>query len=448
VIASSLRLRLLAGGAVAVAIALAIAWTAMTLIFARHIERRVQDELTAQAVTLVAGLSVATNGAPVIAEEPSDPRFTMPAGGLYWQVATTAGRIRSRSLWDSALPAPNQVSAGDWQARIAGGPFGQRLFLIARRVRVAPQAPAVTIQLGYDLARLEPARAEYGREMALSLAILWLVLAIAAWVQVSLGLRPLANVEQEIGRLRRDPGARLSGAYPKELQPLTQAIDSLADAREDDVARARRRAADLAHGLKTPLAALAVQSARAREAGADDAAQGLDAAIAAVRAAVDGELARTRIGLVQNAGRATPALPLVERLVGVLEQTEAGERIAFTIEITGTVQLPLAGDDAAELVGPLLENAARHAERQVSVTADTDACGVTLRIGDDGPGIDFARHGDAVLRGARLDSAGDGHGLGLAIARELAEATGGTLSLADAALGGLEVRIVWPAAQA
>jgi signal transduction histidine kinase len=443
-IARSLRLRLLIGGAVAVAVALVLAWFAMTLIFARQMESRAGEELTAQAVPLLAGLGIAPNGSPDVTDEPSDPRFRLPTGGLYWQVTTARGQLRSASLWDSGLPAGPSPSAREWTMREAAGPFGEQLLILARRVQLDPSGPPVTVQLAYDLGQLAPARAEFGREMGLFLVLLWLGLTGAAWLQVSLGLRPLRNVEEEMRRLRRDPSARLARTYPRELDPLTQAIDALADAREADLARARRRAADLAHGLKTPLAALAAQSSRARETGATETAERLDAAIAAVRAAVDGELARTRIGLVTNERRETPALALLERLIGVIEQTEAGERIAFALDVPDDATLPLAGDDAAELFGPLLENAARHARRCVAVAAVTDGGGLTVTIGDDGPGIDLARHGAAVLRGERLDSAGDGHGLGLAIARELAEATGGKLDLAAARLGGLEVRVAWP----
>lgn len=443
-IARSLRLRLLTGGAVAVAVALVLAWFAMTLIFARQMESRAGEELTAQAVPLLAGLTLTPDGAPEVSEEPSDPRFRLPTGGLYWQVETSRGAVRSASLWDSGMPAGPAPSAREWTIRKAAGPFGEQLLILARRVQPDHSGAAVTVQLAYDLEQLAPAQAEFGREMGLFLALLWLALTAAAWLQVSLGLRPLRNIEEEMRRLRRDPSARLAGAYPRELDPLTQAIDALADAREADLARARRRAADLAHGLKTPLAALAAQSARSRDTGAAETAGRLDAAIAAVRAAVDGELARTRIGLVTNERRETPALELLERLIGVIEQTEAGERIAFAIDVPGESMLPLAGDDAAELFGPLLENAARHARRRVAVAAVVDGEGLTVTIGDDGPGIDFARHGEAVLRGERLDSAGDGHGLGLAIARELAEATGGKLELTAAHLGGLEVRVSWP----
>lgn len=444
-IVRSLRLRLLAGGAVAIALALAIAWFALTVLFARHIERRVHDELIAQSVPLLAGLGTDATGRPTMEQEPADPRFALPTSGLYWQATTAAGELRSTSLWDSHLPIARDAPADRWRDRRVAGPFDQRLLIVERVVRPQPRGPAVAVMLASDLGRLRPAQREFARETALFLGLLWLILSAAAWVQVTLGLGPIANVQHGVDRLRRDPAARLARTYPTELLPLTDAIDALAEARDADVQRARRRAADLAHGLKTPLAALSVQSARAREAGAVAAADGLDAAVAAVRAAIDGELARTRIGLIQNNGHRTLALPLVEALLSVIEHTEDGERIAFAVEGAADIALPLAGDDAAELFGPLLENAARHARRQVRVSVVAQD-GVAVTVADDGPGLDVARYEQAVLRGERLDRSSDGHGLGLAIAREIAEATGATLSLAVSPLGGLAVCVAWPAA--
>jgi signal transduction histidine kinase len=438
----SLRLRLIAGAGVAIALALVAAWFTMTWLFNGHVERRVEDELLVQARPLLADLRL-SGGVPVAGSEPADPRFAVPAGGLYWQVSSSTGAIRSVSLWDSHLPRTAAAPADAWRIRRVDGPFGQRLLLMERAIRLQSEEPAVIVQLGYDLAKLAPTRREFGREMALFMVLLWAALALAAWAQVGLGLRPLRHVGQEVERLRRDASARLGGAYPRELAPLTESIDALADAREADLVRARRRAADLAHGLKTPLAALAVQSARARESGAAPIADGLDASIAAVRAAIDGDMARARLSLVHE-GRSTTALPLIEALVAVIEQTEAGERVAFSLLCDANITLPLASDDAAELLGPLLENAARHARRLVHVAVETVDGQRILIVGDDGPGLDTVQRDEAILRGARLDSADEGYGLGLAIARELAEATRGELALARSSLGGLEVRVSWP----
>src|SRR3546814_7719557 len=92
---------------------------------------------------------------------------------------------------------------------------------------------------------------EFDTRLALSLGLLWLVLSLAAYAQVSLGLRPLDRLRHELDRLRRSPAARLSGRHPQEILPLTEAINAMAAAREADLGRARRRAADLAHSLKT-----------------------------------------------------------------------------------------------------------------------------------------------------------------------------------------------------
>src|SRR3546814_8659611 len=100
----SLRFRLLAGGAVAVAVALVAAWFFLTLLFEHHLERRLADELQRDGVRLVSGLTVGPGGSLAVAEGPRDERFTVPASGLYWQASSARTMLRSRSLWDQALP--------------------------------------------------------------------------------------------------------------------------------------------------------------------------------------------------------------------------------------------------------------------------------------------------------------------------------------------------------
>ncbi|MGH8178350.1 MAG: sensor histidine kinase [Steroidobacter sp.] len=440
----SLRMRLLIGAAFAIFAALAAAWIAMTLLFERHIERRVEAELTRHAVQLVAALSLSPEDAPLIDAAPVDPRFDSPASGLYWQLSTHAGTQRSRSLWDQALPVLSPAGAEQWTLRVARGPFEQELLLLERQVQPDRGDADVLVQLGYDRAALRTASAEFGLELALFLAILWAILSAAAWIQVALGLRPLVRVREEVETLKRNPHERLSAAHALEIEPLTHAINQLADARERDLDRARRRAADLAHGLKTPLAALSAQSRRAREAGAVEAAEGLDRAIAAATAAVERELTRSRAETI----RATPAgsvvapLALIESIVGVVERTEFGARLVFEVHVSDDLRIPAAEEDLMELMGALIENAARFARRRVRISGSSSR-GELLSVEDDGPGIDSDRIAESMVRGARLDEAGAGHGLGLAIAHDLAEAMRGELSLERSDLGGLKVAVSW-----
>ena len=446
-VAGSLRWRLLLGAASAILLALCVAWALMTLLFERHLEHRLQADMTRDALQLVAALSFAPDGSPVLAESPGDARLRQPAGGYYWQVTSGGGALRSRSLWDSALPVPADPPADDWRLRRAAGPFGQQVLVLERRLIIGSNRPATVVQFAQDARAIAVARGEFARELALFLIVLWLLLSAAAWLQVTLGLRPLARVRDELAELEKNANARLPPPALRETSPLVEAINALADARERELERARRRAADLAHGLKTPLAALAAQSRRAREAGADGAADGMDRAIAAIGRVVDGELARMRLArLGKSPGTVCNVRSVAERLINVLEHTEKGERLVFGLDVPERLQLDIGEEHVSEILGALLENATLHARRQVRIVAEAGADWTRLLIEDDGEGIDPARREQALLRGVRLDESGEsGSGLGLAIARELVEANAGTLRLLESSLGGLQVLLVWDA---
>ena len=105
-IARSLRWRLLLAAAGAIMLALALAWVFMTLLFERHLERRLEVELTRDALGLVADLAFDAQGRLALERQPVDARMDKPAGGYYWQVSSPAGVLRSRSLWDQVLTMP------------------------------------------------------------------------------------------------------------------------------------------------------------------------------------------------------------------------------------------------------------------------------------------------------------------------------------------------------
>jgi signal transduction histidine kinase len=438
----SLRLRLLIAAMLAIFLALALAWTGLNLMFQRHVEQREATVLIRQAERIVAGITIGLDGKPVLQNPPRDPRFDEMAGGLYWQVSFPAGALHSASLWDQSLPLPARPDAAQWRTRTITGPFNERLLVVERRVRFDRTSPAVLIQVAETDADMRRAYAEFGWELAGSLFLLWTVLAIAAWVQVMLGLRPLDRLRTEMERLRRSPAARLPAGSPNEIAPLITAINALADAREHDLSRARRRAADLAHSLKTPLSVLSAQSRKARAAGAEEAADGLDRAISVVGAALEAELTRARSAAARAAAEAVseaPALKVTEALIAVIERTERGESVIFDTDIDPALRLPLAEEDLAEMLGALIENAARHARRRERIRGG----GTWISVEDDGPGIDLSKMESALRRGQRLDEAGTGHGLGLAIVRDLTEATEGDITLGRSELGGLAVTLSW-----
>lgn len=441
----SLRWRLMLGAAITMLATLTLALFAMSLLFSRHIERRVAEDLEREALRLVAEISVDAAGKPHLATPPADPRYDSPVGGRYWQLTTAGGTARSLSLWDEDLPSPSTPPTNQWRVREANGPFNQRVMVLERSVSVQGASGPITVRLAQNIADLRVARNQFRRELGLFLIGLWLMLMVAAWLQIYLGLRPLGRLRKELERLQRSPSERLDSRYPSEVTPLTMAINRLAEARERDVVRARRRAADLAHSLKTPLAAMAALSRRVRAKEQSDLADDLDRVIATAGAALEAELARSRAAAIRDGITTVHANPndVVDRIVDVLQRTERGGAMVYDIDMAADLQVPIAADDLMEVLGALMENATRFARRQVRVAGHTDGQALELSVEDDGPGLNISTE-EALSRGGRLDETGSGnHGLGLSIARDIIEATQGQLTLGTSSLGGLQVTLRW-----
>lgn len=446
---SSLRLRLLAFAALASGLALALSWVGLSLLFERHAERQVGADLERTGQMLAAAVRTDGTGRPLLSATPVDPRFTRPASGLYWRVSTEAGEVRSRSLWDgrwSPWPEAALAAAGPrWQSDTTAGPFEPRIIRTARLIRPQASGPPVLVEVAITHAAVSEARAGFASELAPFLALLWAALMGAALVQVTMGLRPLARVRAELSALQADPAARFdAAAHPREIAPLADAINDLADARARDMEAARHRARDLAHALKTPIAALKLQAAGL----ADPAGSEIAQTVQVLNTAVQAELARAGAAGAER-GTCRPK-PVIERLLAVLARTGSTDTGAQVhLSLPDSLTIPLAEPVAFETFGALLDNALRHARSRVDVTGTAAADGtVRLCIADDGPGLAPALRDAALTRGVRLDEARGTQGLGLAIARAYVEASGGRLMLDDAEAGGLAVQMVWPGSTA
>ena len=434
----SLGLRLLIFAGAMIALALALAWIALGLLFERHSERQLQDELERQGIALVAALELDAAGELKLRRSLIDPRFDRPGSGLYWRASATTGELRSRSLWDGVVRPPEQFSTRGWASYDVKGPFEDRVLVVARSVRLNAAGPTVLVEVAADRLPVSKARSAFETEAGVFLAILWLVLGIAAAIQVRLGLKPLTTVGEELSCMSAEIDARLAETdHPIEIRPLTSAINAFADQRATDVERARERARDLAHALKTPITALRMQIE------ALDTAQRSEMShtLALLSGAVESELAR---GGAQTTGHVNAA-KIVERLLAVVSRTPDGMRIELRNQLPTDLVIPMNKEAALEALGALIENATRHAARVVELAGGTDSLSNRwIHICDDGEGIAETLRPSALGRGIRLDERGTRHGLGLSIAQGFLAASGGSLTLEAASLGGLCVRLDWP----
>jgi signal transduction histidine kinase len=439
---SSVRLRLLAAGAVSIAAALVLAGLGLALLFERHVERRAVAELSDHLDQVIAGLDRTADGALIETRLPADPRFDRPLSGLYWQVNAGAEVLRSRSLWDSRLTLPDDVLAdGQVHEHPLSGPTGETL-AVERRVTLPARlgGEAVRVVVALDRAEVHAATRAFVTDLLPYLAVLGLGLIAASWAQITVGLRPLAAIRARVEAVRSGRASRLGSDFPDEVRPLAGEVDDLLAAREEDVRRARARAADLAHGLKTPLQVLAGDVDRLRARGEAVEADEIEQVAAAMRRHVDRELARARIAAGLTPATCRPA-EVADRVVGVVRRTPDGARLTWRQDVPADLVAPIDADDLTEVLGALVENAAGHAARDVVLSGWRDGEGVVLTVTDDGPGIPADRRAAMLERGARLDTRGDGSGLGLAIAQDIVAAWGGSLALGDAPSGGLSARV-------
>jgi len=438
----SIRLRLFIFALAGIAVALGIAGVGLTTLFGRHVERRIGEELDLNIAQIAGNLRV-VDGRITLAREPADPRFHQPLAGLYWQIddRSTATLTRSRSLWDATLDVPDAAPApGATAVGTSRGADGEPLILHERMVLIGDTGHErpVRISVAINRSEIEPLKAGFARDLLPGLAILGLVLAAGAWLQVAAGLRPLRRVGAGVAAVHLGTESRLKDDVPREIAPLVGSINELLEQRDEMVSRARDRAADLAHGLKTPLSALAGDAARLRARGERELAADIETLWTQMKRSIDRELARSRLRhRGPHAGRVL-LRPSVEAIVRTLSRTPAGETVAFDIDVADDLVVAALPDDLAEVLGNLLENAVRAARTRVRVAATSSAAGAEIAIEDDGDGVGADQVALLVLRGRRLDEGG-GAGLGLAIVSEILANYDTRPAFSRSELGGLRV---------
>ena len=273
------------------------------------------------------------------------------------------------------------------------------------------------------------------------------VAMLAGFRQVRRGLSGLDRLRERLGALRSGSAERLDGSFPSEVAPLVDDLNALLDHRETTVRRALAKAGDLAHGLKTPLAVLALEADRAEAAGHSELAASLRQQLTRMRRQVEIHLAQARAaGAGARLGARSSVREAAEALARTLGRLHAERGISIAVEVAPEIAARAEREDLEELLGNLLDNACKWAKGAVRVSASAAGGTVEIFVDDDGPGIAPELRERVVQRGVRADEAAPGSGLGLAIVRDLAELHGGAIALESSPAGGLRARLTLPSA--
>lgn len=439
----SLWRRMILIAAIWIALLLAGGGFALDRVLSGAVTRNFDDQLEYVLNALLLSSEIGPDGEVMFNREPADQRFLEPYSGLYWQVSAPGREhFPSRSLWDrrlryGAAHLDREIHAYD------SAQFGDEKLRVVERDVTLPGSPVTwRFQVAQSRDGLNAQIDALRRTLVRSFLLLAVGLILLAAVQTFYGLWPLRRVREEIAAMRAGRANRVDSAMPAEVAPLVEELNALVEHNERQAEEARRHAGNLAHALKTPLTVIM----NAAAAGSDDLAATVVREARTMRRQVDHHLARARaVGRRGSAHSRAAVWPSVESVERAVRRLYPHVRIDIAGDKAATAHIER--QDLDEMMGNLVENAAKYGGGSVFVTVGVQAGFVEILVEDDGAGIPEEARSRIFDRGVRLDTGKPGTGLGLAIVRDVAEIYDGTVTLEESEdLGGLMVRLRLPAA--
>jgi len=420
----------------------------------RQVVANFDEQLDYQLTSMIASAEIDSFGEVWFYRTLGDQRFLEPGSGLYWQISGVGYEpYPSRSLWDRTLElqAGNRgrgEDAENFNSEVSiynSGQFDGESLRIAERTVILPGSETRwTFAVASATEQIDNQIQQVRLILTWSFAVLGLGLIVMALLQIRYGLSPLRRVRAAIQKLRTTGENRITEPLPAEVEPLVDEVNALLDHTERQAEEARTHAGNLAHALKTPLTVL-TNAATARDPNLNEA---VFRETRAMQRHVDHHLARARAVGRRAVGQARSDLRAsAEAVRRAVERLYPSGRLDIAGSKNGLVAIER--QDLDEILGNLIENAAKYGGGSVFVTLDykpeSEQC--IIWVEDDGAGIPEPERNRIFDRGARLDTGKPGTGLGLAIVRDVAEIYGGSVTLGESEdLGGLLVELSLPRA--
>jgi signal transduction histidine kinase len=441
------------------AVALVAIALVISALYRQGAERGFRQLLRAQLYNVINSIEInadlALSGRPQL----GDLRFSQPGSGWYWMVEPikpyAADPLTSSSADQVELPV-NSLTDSPFDKRYerfytVRDPNGNHVEVAETEVEMDEAGHVARFRVAGNRNGLEAEISAFSRNLYLSLVIFGIGSLALNAAAILYGLSPLDEARKALERIRGGDAERLDGEFPYEIQPLASEINALIENNRRVVERARMQVGNLAHSLKTPLAVL-INEARVLEAPHGELVK---SQAEAMQAQVQSYLNRARIAAQRDTVLArVEAEPVLERLARVMRRLNPDCDFTLSVEPPGLV-LAMEQQDLEEIVGNLLENAARFARKRVQIdvsVAPEERVGsdpsrkhwLLVSIADDGPGLEPDQMREAIKRGKRLDETKPGTGLGLSIVTEITSEYQGRFTLQRAELGGLQAELLLP----
>ncbi len=449
----SLSSRLLISVSVLLLVFFGITIAVLDTAFTEAGEQSRRDILDGHLVALLAAAEPDDNGELALPARLREPRFGQIGSGLYGELRSASGDVVWRSQSSLGLEIPEGTVPE----------LGNHLFA---RESLIDETPLLTLSLAVEWEIDEDDSKPYVFKVAESLDSFnaqisgfrrqlfgWFA-AVAATMLLAFSfllrglMKPLRKIETEIGEIEGGDRVSLSDRFPTELTGVARNMNLLIDSERARSDRYRFTLDNLAHSLKTPLAAMRALLADRHQEKFD---VRFDEQIDRMDEIVRYQLRKPAASVADNLVlQSVNVEKEVSRLIEGLRKVYHDKAPNFEVSIESGMQFRGDTGDFLELAGNLLDNACKWCEKDVrisivpSVGARAIASGMVLSVSDDGPGIPQDAADALLQRGMRLDESTPGHGIGLAIVKDIARSYGGQLSINESQLGGAKITVSIP----
>jgi two-component system sensor histidine kinase PhoQ len=398
-------------------------------------ERSLRELLDAQMVALIASAEPDAEGR-IVPRLHEEVRLGVPGSGLY--AAVTSGdqvTWRSPSAVGSVEDFGPPVPAGARGFRYLEDARGARLAVVSRGITWEGEASTLTFSVASDLTSYDAQLRRFRSGLAGGFTVVALLLLATMAALLRWALTPLRRLEKQIVAVERGEREQLDDRWPDERTRIARYRDTLGN---------------LAHSLKTPLAVLRASFSAGAPGTTEVASKVVNEQVERMGVIVEHQLRRAvASGGASVGAQAIEVLPVAQDLRRAL--LKAHGRKDFSIDVSVPAELCFVGDrdDLTEALGNLMDNAAKWCRSQVRVSAALQADRgaaqkLLIFVEDDGPGVPTADRERVLERGARADEHTPGHGLGLAMVRDMAGLYGGLVALGESPLGGARIELRLP----
>jgi two-component system sensor histidine kinase PhoQ len=408
-----------------------------------------EDILDGQMMTLLAAAEPNAAGELEMPPTLPEPRFDNFRSGLYADLQEADGHHvwHSPSSLGLELPHGAVPPAGEQQFSRLFMDDGTPLMALSLSVQWELPNGELKPYIFYVAESLDSFNtqvARFRRQLFTWFGAIAIILLFSVSVLMRGILRPLRQIEQEIDEVEKGDRLSLSEGFPSELSGVARNMNILIGSERARSERYRQTLDNLAHSLKTPLAAMRSVLSQHR---APKLTEQLEPQIEQMTEIVRYQLRKTA-ATASDAIGATPVAMEAEllRLVDGLGKVYREKNPSIDLSVTEDAEFRGDTGDFLELAGNLLDNACKWCDSRVSLTIRpvNASGGMRLTVDDDGQGIPDEAAEALLQRGTRLDESAPGHGIGLAVVREIANSYGGSISIAGSGLGGASIAVDIP----